>query len=162
MKSLIAPMLVTASLVIILFCGFAVAASIDAPYRPHHFKHLDASIWSDTPQRVDQKGETYERLAAVTPAERRSQTIAIRDPVDRQTADEAPSLPMVTDPIREGEAACEQRYRSYRPQDNSYQPFAGGPRRQCEIGVETTPLANILSPTSANTITDNPSSEHGT
>ena len=27
---------------------------------------------------------------------------------------------------------CFNRYRSYRPEDNSYQPFDGGPRRQCE------------------------------
>ena len=26
---------------------------------------------------------------------------------------------------------CSKRYRSYRPEDNSYQPFDGGPRRQC-------------------------------
>lgn len=27
--------------------------------------------------------------------------------------------------------SCLSRYRSYRPEDNSYQPFNGGPRRQC-------------------------------
>lgn len=27
--------------------------------------------------------------------------------------------------------SCSSRYRSYRPEDNSYQPFGGGPRRQC-------------------------------
>jgi hypothetical protein len=27
---------------------------------------------------------------------------------------------------------CFSRYRSYRPEDNSYQPFGGGPRRECE------------------------------
>jgi hypothetical protein len=27
--------------------------------------------------------------------------------------------------------SCFERYRSYRPEDNSYQPFDGGPRRQC-------------------------------
>lgn len=26
---------------------------------------------------------------------------------------------------------CFSRYRSYRPEDNTYQPFGGGPRRQC-------------------------------
>ncbi|WP_214476041.1 BA14K family protein [Mesorhizobium sp. dw_380] len=29
-------------------------------------------------------------------------------------------------------ASCFSRYRSYRPEDNSYQPYFGGPRRQCE------------------------------
>ncbi|MEW9836456.1 BA14K family protein [Mesorhizobium marinum] len=28
-------------------------------------------------------------------------------------------------------ASCFDRYRSYRPGDNSYQPYGGGPRRQC-------------------------------
>lgn len=28
--------------------------------------------------------------------------------------------------------SCFARYRSYRPEDNSYQPYGGGPRRQCE------------------------------
>ncbi|AZO00626.1 BA14K family protein [Mesorhizobium sp. M9A.F.Ca.ET.002.03.1.2] len=27
---------------------------------------------------------------------------------------------------------CLSRYRSYRPEDNTYQPYSGGPRRQCE------------------------------
>lgn len=27
--------------------------------------------------------------------------------------------------------SCFARYRSYRPEDNSYQPYGGGPRRQC-------------------------------
>jgi hypothetical protein len=28
--------------------------------------------------------------------------------------------------------SCFDRYRSYRPEDNTYQPYSGGPRRQCE------------------------------
>ncbi|MFU0505819.1 BA14K family protein [Pseudaminobacter sp. NGMCC 1.201702] len=28
--------------------------------------------------------------------------------------------------------SCFERYRSYRPEDNTYQPYGGGPRRQCE------------------------------
>jgi hypothetical protein len=27
---------------------------------------------------------------------------------------------------------CFSRYRSYRPEDNTYQPYSGGPRRQCQ------------------------------
>jgi hypothetical protein len=30
-------------------------------------------------------------------------------------------------------SGCMQRYRSYRPSDNSYQPYGGGPRRQCQL-----------------------------
>jgi len=28
--------------------------------------------------------------------------------------------------------SCFARYRSYRPEDNTYQPYGGGPRKQCE------------------------------
>jgi hypothetical protein len=28
--------------------------------------------------------------------------------------------------------SCFERYRSYRPEDNTYQPYGGGPRQQCE------------------------------
>jgi hypothetical protein len=28
--------------------------------------------------------------------------------------------------------ACFERYRSYWPEDNTYQPYGGGPRQQCE------------------------------
>jgi hypothetical protein len=28
--------------------------------------------------------------------------------------------------------SCFARYRSYRPEDNTYQPYGGGPRRQCQ------------------------------
>lgn len=33
--------------------------------------------------------------------------------------------------IGEHEIDCMNRYRSYRPEDNTYQPYGGGPRRQC-------------------------------
>lgn len=32
---------------------------------------------------------------------------------------------------REHIKSCMARYRSYRPEDNTYQPYGGGPRRQC-------------------------------
>lgn len=39
----------------------------------------------------------------------------------------APAVVAADDHVR----SCMQRYRSYRPADNTYQPFDGGPRRQC-------------------------------
>ncbi|MDH4441214.1 MAG: BA14K family protein [Rhizobium sp.] len=41
-----------------------------------------------------------------------------------------------TTPVAIGSAHaqnCLQRYRSYRAEDNSYQPYGGGPRKQCEL-----------------------------
>ena len=39
----------------------------------------------------------------------------------------AMDVPLTDEHIR----YCFDRYRSYRPEDNSYQPYGGGPRRQC-------------------------------
>ena len=47
--------------------------------------------------------------------------------VESASFDEGPDAYLSSDHIR----ACQQRYRSYRVEDNSYQPFGGGPRRQC-------------------------------
>ena len=48
--------------------------------------------------------------------------------VESASFDEDPDAYLSSDHIR----ACQQRYRSYRVEDTSYQPFGGGPRRQCE------------------------------
>ncbi len=41
--------------------------------------------------------------------------------------DRQPSMSVDSDHIRD----CARRYRSYRFEDNTYQPYGGGPRRQC-------------------------------
>lgn len=43
-------------------------------------------------------------------------------------ADEMPSSGVNSEHVR----SCFDRYRSYRPEDNTYQPYSGGPRKQCE------------------------------
>ncbi|MGX5827874.1 BA14K family protein [Mesorhizobium sp. 43Arga] len=47
---------------------------------------------------------------------------------------EGGSAPLVatTDLSDDHVQSCFSRYRSYRPEDNSYQPYSGGPRRHCE------------------------------
>jgi hypothetical protein len=44
------------------------------------------------------------------------------------SAEEAPGAYASPDHVQ----SCFDRYRSYRPEDNSYQPYGGGPRQQCE------------------------------
>lgn len=46
------------------------------------------------------------------------------------TAAQAGEMPAAMNPRHIEE--CFARYRSYRPSDNSYQPYGGGPRQQCE------------------------------
>jgi hypothetical protein len=39
--------------------------------------------------------------------------------------------PLVTADIDDHTRKCSERYKSYRAEDNTYQPYNGGPRRQC-------------------------------
>jgi hypothetical protein len=50
-----------------------------------------------------------------------------RPEVEQASFEDAPDAYVDTNHVR----SCFARYRSYRPADNSYQPFDDGPRRQC-------------------------------
>jgi hypothetical protein len=82
----------------------------------------------------------YSDFAAALPDtsadDRASMTATAEDRI--QQADE-PSMERVSyddgaipDANSDHIASCFDRYRSYRPDDNSYQPYDGGPRQQCE------------------------------
>lgn len=74
----------------------------------------------------------YSTLAATEePAEQASEDLT----ADNTVTAEMEQAAYTAEPIyADGDhvQSCMARYRSYRPEDNSYQPFAGGPRRQCE------------------------------
>ena len=54
------------------------------------------------------------------------------EPMVEFASDRIGSAGFGADPGSDHIQNCFDRYRSYRPEDNSYQPFGGGPRRQCE------------------------------
>ncbi|SMD08729.1 BA14K family protein [Rhizobium sp. RU36D] len=75
--------------------------------------------------------------------EQEAQLTTIADHANRRDAAEYELLPEVQTISTRGGAVddyavwehqerCSAMYRSYRPEDNSYQPYYGGPRRQCE------------------------------
>jgi hypothetical protein len=166
MKSVIAPMLASVSFATFMICGMVAASSVDAPYRPHEFQNLNASIWTSVPVRIDPAGQNFERLATVAPAPATSQTLALRDPLadqwhagaenmqDRNAAQTAPATGSA------GNALCQQRYRSYRAEDNTYQPLSGGPRRQCELSSSSAPVGSAQPATVTDTVADNSSPDH--
>jgi hypothetical protein len=53
---------------------------------------------------------------------------------DEVSYDEGGAAPLVAtaDLSDDHVQSCFNRYRTYRPDDNRYQPYSGGPRRQCE------------------------------
>lgn len=82
----------------------------------------------------------YSIVAAEEPADiDRSEPVTATAEEQPATEDEQPivdqvaleSAPDANLDSEEHVMSCFARYRSYRPEDNSYQPFDGGPRRQC-------------------------------
>ncbi|MBO9626568.1 MAG: BA14K family protein [Microbacterium sp.] len=150
-------------LVLVFLSGVIITANVIAEPEPHKFAHMDTpDLWTSRPKPVDTARQAYERAPAATPpvsVAAETQTV----PATQQTASvppmqQAAAVPAIdntvttsVDPQQTSGAQqrdavvdtaqaewCYARYRSYRVEDNSYQPFSGGPRRQCQApGVST-------------------------
>ncbi len=136
------------SVVAVFVGGLAASAALMAEPAPHQFAHLDApDLWTSAPVKIDGTKQSYERLPALVA----ETAVAASDLPGTQVASNdagsaASSVAGAIDPQQTGEVAdasdaaidtaqadwCAARYRSYRVEDNSYQPFRGGARRQCE------------------------------
>ncbi|TDK36778.1 BA14K family protein [Rhizobium deserti] len=159
-------------LVTIFMCGVFFTAYVIAEPEPHKFAHIDTpDLWTSKPVKVATEGQGYDRLAAVettasVPASNvfeaggmtSQQAENVQSPDVDHTVTGALKPQGVTneadrnvvqsasagavDPVRA--EWCYARYRSYRVEDNSYQPFSG-PRRQCEApGTEAHQAAAAL------------------
>lgn len=115
-------------------------------YTPHRFAHMDAPLWTDRPMAIDRTTQTLERLPAMVasadiPAQGPfgAETVASSalPGMPQQTAMQTGVLPTET---ASSETAlntahvdwCFARYRSYRIEDNSYQPFDTAARIECQ------------------------------
>lgn len=150
-------LLLVSSLVLVVsiyVAGMALTAYAVAEPEPHHFAHMDTpDFWTTKPVAVDRSRQSYERieaipaLASLPPSDGDPQTaIARTDEGDAvktspqlaaagtAVGDEAATAmqaqPELLDPAHA--EWCYGRYRSYRTEDNSYQPFGGGARQQCQ------------------------------
>jgi len=163
-------LLVLASLVLVLsvfMSGIYVATYFISEPEPHKFAHLDTpDLWTSTPVRVDETKQAYVRvpglpIVASLPAtdlpdaRSGSQNGHSAQLVDNtvtgavETADGQDAGGTAIDPAHAD--WCFARYRSYRVEDNSYQPFSGGPRRQCESPVSRSFQSASASRTTAGT-----------
>ncbi|CAN7327041.1 BA14K family protein [Neorhizobium sp. LjRoot104] len=138
--------------VMVFLSGVIITANVIAEPEPHKFAHMDTpDLWTSQPKAVDTVKQNYQRLPGAMPpaslAADKQETPAVRQAsagvsVDKTvTASINPQQPAsVPQPQAERKAMvdpaqadwCFARYRSYRIEDNSYQPFSGGPRRQCQ------------------------------
>jgi hypothetical protein len=135
-----------------LACVYVAALMIAEP-APHQFAHLDTpDLWTSSPVRVDSSQQAYERIpglaiVASVPASdlptslTSTDTAQASENTDTSLAADQAGGPELADAGQSGPAVdaaqaewCLARYRSYRVEDNSYQPFSG-PRRTCESPV---------------------------
>jgi hypothetical protein len=157
-------LLTTLVFVIAIFAaGLAITANLIAEPETHRFANLDApDLWTSEPVAIDPQKQHYERIAAVPaiaslpavgPASRdvaaRNDGVNPAQAIDGvQTAalprDDVPPAPAVDPAHAEW---CFDRYRSYAQEDNSYQPYGGGPRQQCQS--PWTPMAQDMQATAS-------------
>ena len=143
MKSLIAPVIATASFVTIVLSCLGAASALNAPYRLHEFENLKSGIWTAGPVPIDRQSQNFERLAALSPAPVLREDPASNDVASVRVATAAqPPADTTAEAAATGSEFCQRKYRSYRSQDNSYQPSSGGPRRRCEVPASREPLQN--------------------
>lgn len=108
---------------------------VASPARPEglseeHVAWCKARYRSYQPETNRYTGYSGESRECISP-HRQEETAALvaSFPVEQRAIDDAAG----TLPIAHVQA-CFARYRSYRAEDNSYQPYGGGPRRQCTGG----------------------------
>lgn len=137
--------------VILFAAGLAVVAYAMRDDEPHHFAHMETpDLWTSTPTAVDPAKQDYQRIegvqvaAYVAPTDGDVETASFarseeRDVQTRAIAESEAETVQSVDTASSGNTQidaghvdwCLARYRSYQVEDNSYQPFGGGPRREC-------------------------------
>lgn len=137
--------------VILFTAGLVVVAYATRDYEPHHFAHMETpDLWTSRPTVVDPAKQDYQRIEGVqvaayvpptdgdveTASFARSEERDVQTRAIAKTATEAsqPVESAATDALQRDAGHvdwCLARYRSYQIDDNSYQPYGGGPRREC-------------------------------
>ncbi len=150
MKSLMSLAFGVALAVVLFASGVAASSWIMRDPAPHQFAHLEEQpLWTNEPVPVDPQEQSFERIAAApVPPVFQAMAVVVTDNRARseiETAslqDEGQELDMTATAAVEANpivglagsphaAWCAQRYRSYRVEDNSYQPY-GSARRPCQ------------------------------
>ncbi len=146
MKSLIAQLLTAAALLTVLACGAIAAVSLEREHDAHPFDNMQASLWTSVPTKIDRSRQSLERLPALaaddTPAIHPSKASLVANLPTATTEGrghgEFDAQILADDAPANGDQ-CRLKYRSYRAEDNTYQPFGGGPRRSCQSAADRSP-----------------------
>jgi hypothetical protein len=142
MKWLNARLLTAASVLTFSICGAVAAVELKGAHEHDALANMQSILWTSGPTQIDRWRHSLERLPALAVAEapktnlsRVSLSLGLlrattKDPVSK-VADAAISGDVA---MANGDE-CNSKYRSYRAEDNTYQPFDDGPRRPCESAL---------------------------
>jgi hypothetical protein len=144
MRELLTSLLLTSCLLPIAAGGMQLSSDFAQPVASHKFAALEAEpLWPSEVRRIDPTLQAYERIPAAVSA---NTMVADAKPAGRvklvlgadKPAVASEEVPLLAE-LQSAEAQewCGARYRSYDPADNTYQPYGGGPRRNCAAPVET-------------------------
>jgi hypothetical protein len=155
-------------LILVFLSGVIITANVIAEPEPHKFAHMDTpDLWTSQPKAIDAAKQDYDRVGTVAPpvsvAAEAPKAPAVQQASAAAAVDTAvtgsvnPQQPGGVPQRQEQEQQqamvdpaqanwCYARYRSYRVEDNSYQPFSGGPRRQCRAPGTTAAEAVSAAP----------------
>lgn len=137
--------------------GLALAARITADPGAHHFSHMDTpDLWTSSPVVIDPSRQHYERIegapviAYLPPTDGDVDMVALAHSEEHGTTatdmqanltdgddagmrkETASSSSVAVTSVDSSHANwCFARYRSYRSEDDTYQPYGGGARQQC-------------------------------
>jgi hypothetical protein len=166
MKSLIAQLLTAASLLTFAICGVAAAVSLKGEHEPHALDNMQSSLWTSVPTQIDRSRQSLERLPALAAVEALKPSVSkVSLVLKTPTANTGYSFAKDTDASLSQDVTaasgdeCKSKYRSYRIDDNTYQPFGGGPRRLCQSALVASP-AMTQSAQPAQYVTDNVEQSH--
>jgi hypothetical protein len=139
MRELVTSLLLVTCLLPVGAGAMRLSASLAEDSAPHAFAHLNSEpLWSSEVKRIDPSLQAYERLPAVPAAD----TMVAEEKSTKRVYVTAPGVHTLGNQMAGDETLadfrkvrarewCGERYRSFDPTDNSYQPYGGGPRRVC-------------------------------
>src|SRR5262245_40902969 len=82
----------------------------------------------------DEETDRGPRIKLINPSQNPSQANSATGPAEpARKAEVDPTERIESEADRQGLAACERRYSSFRRSDGTYQPFGGGPRQRCPL-----------------------------
>ena len=152
MKPLLSLFIAGLGLMLVIMIGLPLANAFVERPGAHPFQHLnDPPLWTSEPVRIDRMAQAYPREDTVLPdldtAVASNEAGQFAAPTTRVASDagaatELASATSATGGLPDAHVAwCAARYRSYQPEDNTYQPFSG-PRRNC-VSPDETPSNSV-------------------